>query len=172
MTLGDIQFLKAMGIDPRSLGDPSPSSLPSPPPTEVPIPKLAEEDSRWLLNLGVMWDDEVEPEFVPPRTLGEYLGRFPTAIRETVEAVAKELGLALPDGGLDDLAQEIENMFVGFDEEGLEDVIAMFPFDTTFRPKAGENGSAKFQRYVRFRVKAAVQALRKLDPSRGWNRGW
>jgi len=136
----------------------------------VPIPKLAEEESRWLHNLRVTWD-ETEHDVIPPKTLQEYLTLHPTGIRMAVGEIADEMGLALPDGGLDSLAQEITRMFLDFVEADLEDVIAMFPFDTAFRPRAGENGPAKFQRYVRFRVKAAVQALLKLDPSRGRNGG-
>jgi hypothetical protein len=154
MTLGDIQFLKAMGIDPRSLGDPFPTSLP-PPPTEAPIPKLAEEDSRWLQNLRVIWN-ETEHDGIPPKTLREFLTRCPTGMRQAVEAVASEMGLALPDGGLDDLAQKIKEMFIGFDEEGMEDVIAMFPFDTFFRPRPEAPISANFQTYVKFRIRACV----------------
>jgi hypothetical protein len=172
MTISDVQFLKEMGIDPRSLDDPFPSPLPSPPaPDEAPIPKLAEKDSRWLQDLRVTWEQDPEPGFVPPKTLQEYLTKHPTGINEATRAVAKEMGIALPAGVLDDLAQEITQMFLDFLAADLEDVVAMFPFDKSFRPRAGEHGSAKFQRYVRFRVKAAVQSLLKLDPSRGWNRG-
>jgi hypothetical protein len=159
MTFSDTQFLKAIGIDPCSLGAPSPSPHTPPPPAEAPVPKLAEEDSRWLHDLRVAWEHEPEPEFIVPKTLPEYLGRYPTGIREAVGVVAKELGLALLDSGLDDLAREVKEMFIGFDEEGLEDVIAMFPFDTAFRPRAGEHGSAKFQRYVQFRVRACVPVV-------------
>jgi hypothetical protein len=86
MTYDDRKFMKEVGIDPRSLGDPFPSPLPSPPPSEAPIPNLTEEDARWLLNFGVMWD-EPEPAFIPPKTLPEYLVRYPTGIREAGEAV-------------------------------------------------------------------------------------
>ena len=128
MTPGDIEFLKAVGIDPRSLGDPLPSPPPSPPPSEVPILKLAEGDSRWLQDLRVAWEHEPEPEFVPPKTLHEYLTRFPTGIREAVGEVANELGIALPGSGLDDLAQEITQMFLDFLEADLEDVVALYEF--------------------------------------------
>lgn len=171
MTSGDFQFMKEIGIEPSGSDDPSPIPLPPLPPPEAPIPKLTEEDARWLQDLTVAWEQDPEPGFIPPKTLREYLVRFPQGVREAVGEVAKELGVALPDGSLDDLAQEITQMFLDFVAADLEDVVAMFPFDKSFRPGAGENGSAKFQRYVRFRVKAAVQALLNLDPSRGWNRG-
>ena len=89
MTLGDFQFMKEIGIEPSGLDDPFPGSLPPPPPPKLPIPKLAEEDSRWLEDLRVAWEHEVEPDFVPPKTLPEYLARFPTGIREAVGEVAR-----------------------------------------------------------------------------------
>lgn len=93
MTFGDIEFLKEVGIDPRSLG-----SLPtSPPPPETPILKLAEEDSRPLRE-PVAWEHEPEPEFIVPKTLPEYLARFPTGIREAVGEVVREMnGVSLPE---------------------------------------------------------------------------
>ncbi len=77
MTHVDTEFLKGVGIDPRSVGDPFPGPLPSPTPSEVPIPKLTEEDARWLRDLRVSWEHEPEPEFIPPKTLQEYLGPLP-----------------------------------------------------------------------------------------------
>ena len=106
---------------------------------------------RYLLR--VMWEQEPEPEFIPPPTLPEYLGRYPHGVREAVGEVADELGLALPHGGLDDLAQEIKEMFIGFDEEGLEDVVALFPFHQSLRP------GFSFHDYMRFRVKACVETV-------------
>jgi len=171
MTCGDIEFLKAIGIDPCCLDDPSPDPLTSPPPAEAPVPKLAEEDSHWLHDLRVAWEQEPEPEFIVPKTLPEYLGRYPTGIREAVGVVAKELGLAMPDGGLDEVAQEVSQMFLDFLALDLEDVVAMFPFDKFFHRRDGEHNSAAFHRYVRFRVKAAVQVVLELDPSGGSNGG-
>ena len=142
MTKGDSNFLRAIGIEPYDLDD-----------------------------VEVQWKDKSEPEFIPPKTIGEYLNRFPHGISEATRAVANEMGLRLTDGSLEDLAQEITQMFLDFVALDLEDVVAMFPLDKFFRPRAGEHGSEKFERYVRFRVKAAVQAVLKLDPSRGWNGG-
>ena len=157
MTFGDMQFLKKMGIDPPSLDDPLPSSLPPPPPPEATIPKLTEEDARWLKDLRVAWGHEVEPEFVVPKTLREYLALFPTGIREAVEAVAEELGLRLTDGSLENLTHEIKEMFIGFDEEGWEDVIAMYEAFPPIRPR--EDRSEHFQSYVEMRVRAALPVV-------------
>jgi hypothetical protein len=153
MTLGDTQFLKAMGHDPCRLGDPLPGSLPPPPPPEVIIPRVTVEDARWLQNLGVVWE-ETEPVFDPPKTLPEYLDRFPTGIREAVGEVANEMGLALPDGGLDDLAQEITQMFLDFAAADLEDVVALYGFHHSLRPEG-----FSFPDYMKFRVKACVETV-------------
>jgi len=168
MTDGDFQFMKEIGIEPSGLDDPFPTSLPPPPPAEAPIPKLTEEDARWLLNLGVVWGHEVEPEFGPPKTLREYLGRFPTGIREAVGEVANELGLALPDGGLDDLAQEITQMFLDFLEADLEDVVELYGFYKSMRP--GLCGVGGFHAYIRFRVAACVPVVLRDEPpgQRNW----
>jgi len=92
MTREDIQFLKAVGIDPCSLGDPLPGSLPPPPPTEAPIPKLAEEDSRWLQDLRVAWEHEPEPDFMPPKTFREYLARYPQSWPPYMNRPARMIG--------------------------------------------------------------------------------
>jgi hypothetical protein len=153
MTHDDIQFLKVVGIDPSCLGDPLAGPFTPLPPAEPPVPKLPEDDSRWLRNLRVVWEHETEPEFEPPKTLSEYLDRFPHGISEATLAVANEMGLRLTDGSLEDLAQEIKDMFVGFDEEGLEDVVALFPFHQSLRP------GFSFHDYMKFRVRACVPVV-------------
>lgn len=111
-----------------------------------------------------MWEQETEPEFVPPQSLAEYLNRFPTGVRQAVGEVAKELGLHVPDGDLDDLAQEIVQMFWDFHELGLEDVVLLFGFHRSLCP-----GGLSFPDYIRMRVKACVEAVINLDPTRGRN---
>jgi len=159
MTVGDMQFLREVGIDTRNLGDPSPSPLTPPPPTEAPVPALTAEDARWLQNLRVAWVHEPEPDFIVPKTLWEYLGRFPNSVREAVGEVATELELAMPDGSLDDLAQEVTQMFVDFAALDLEDVVVMYPFH---RPL--HRGGCDFHDYMKFRTRAALETLGKLDP--------
>jgi hypothetical protein len=161
MTDGDMEFMRKLGIVPCRLGA-SPSFSPQPPPTEVPIPKLTAEDARWLLNLGVVWEHEVEPDFIPPKTLREYLACFPTGIREAVEAVAHEMGLALRDSGLDNLAQEITRMFFDFAALGLEDIVELYGFYKSMHP--GECGATGFHAYIRFRVAACVPVVLRDDP--------
>ena len=157
MTDGDFQFMKEIGIEPSGLDDPFPGPLPPPPPTEAPIPRLTEEDSRWLQDLRVAWEHEPQPGFVPPGTLPEYLARYPNGIRQAVGEVSQELGLALPDGGLDDLAQGIVQMFLDFAAADLEDVVAMY---VTFRPiRPREDRSEHFHSYVKMRVRAALPIL-------------
>jgi hypothetical protein len=153
MTLGDIQFLKAVGIVPCDLGCPLPPAQPPTPPAEAPIHHFTENDARWLQNLGVICD-EPEPEFVPPKTLPEYLARFPHGIRDATEAVAMELELLLTDGGLEDLAHEVEEMFVSFLDGDLEDVVALYEFHRSLRPEG-----LSFPDYMKFRVRACVPVV-------------
>jgi hypothetical protein len=94
--------------------------------------------------------------------MAEYLTRHPTGIRAAVGEVAKEMGLALPGSGLDDLAQEITQMFLDFVAAGLEDVVAMYAFHTPVRP--GERRSAHFHGYLRLRVKACVPVALRNEP--------
>jgi len=166
LTFGDIKFLKEVGIEPRVLDDPFPRPLPPPLPPGPVIPALTKQDARGLLSLGVAWEHEPEPDFIPPRTLREYLTRCPTGIREAMGEAAKELGIALPGGGLDDLAQDIVVMFLDFAVD-LEDIVEMYPFHPPVRP--GERRSAHFNDYIRLRVRLGVETLLKHDlPSRGY----
>jgi len=162
MTSGDFQFMKEMGIALCHLDDPFPISLPLPP---VPkIPTLSEKDACWLQNLGVMWEQDPEPEFDPPKALRDYLGRFPSGIRTAVGEVATEMELALPHGGLDNLAREITQMFLDFAALGLEDVVELYGFYQSMRP--GLCGAGGFHTYVKLRVAACVPVVLGNDPTR------
>jgi hypothetical protein len=114
---------------------------------------LTEKDACWILNLGVTWEHEPELGFVPPRCLWEYLSGYPNGIREAVGEVADELGLALPDGGLDGLAQDIVLMFLDFSTD-LEDIFEMYPLHPPMRP--GGCRSQHFHHYLKLRVRAAI----------------
>jgi hypothetical protein len=154
MTYGDRKFMMEVGIEPCTLDDPFPHSLPPLLPPEPLIPSLTEKDACWLQNLGVMWEHEPELGFIPPGTLHEYLTRYPSGIREAVWDVAKELEIALPDSGLDDMAQEIMQMFLDFAALGLEGVVALYEFHRSLRL-----GGFSFPDYMRFRVKACVETV-------------
>jgi len=56
--------------------------------------------------------------------------------------LAKELEIAFQDGGLDDLTEEIVQMFVGFVASDLEDVVALYAFHQPVRPR--EDRSEQF----------------------------
>ena len=154
MTHDDIQFLKAVGINHCSLGDLLTGPLTPAPVTEAPILKLTGEDARWLQTLRVAWEHEVEPEFVPPTTLREYLVRFSDGVRQAVGEVAREMGLAMLDGGLDELALEVTQMFTGFVEADLEDVVALHGFHRSLHPEG-----LSFHDYMKFRVRACVPVV-------------
>jgi len=162
MTDGDRQFMKEAGIEPCDLHGLL-SHAPTPPPCPGPaIPSLTDKDARWLQNLGILWEQEPEPGFVPPRTFKEYLSRYPDGIREAVEEVARELGLARSGEGLDGLARDIIVMFHDFVAADLEDIVEMYPFHGLVGP--GEDGAAHFHSYIRFRVRAGVETLLKYEP--------
>ena len=162
MTDGDRQFMKEAGIEPCDFHDLLPRALTSPPGVGPTILSLTEKDARWLRNLGILWEKEPEPDFVPPRTFKEYLSRYPNGIREAVEKVAGELGLARSGEGLDGLARDIIAMFQDFVAGDLEDIVEMYPFHGLVGP--GEDGAAHFHHYIRFRVKAALQTLLEYEP--------
>ncbi len=156
MTYGDGQFLREMGIEPCLLDDPFPRPLPPRLPPGPLIPSLTEKDARWLLNLGVMWEREPEPDFISPTSLREYLVRYPNGIREAVEVAAKRLGLDLLDDDLDDLAQDIVAMFLDSSTD-LEDVVEMYV--TCPPPRPGRCRSQHFHHYLKLRVRAAMLTL-------------
>ena len=162
MTYGDGQFLREMGIEPCLLDDPFPRPLPPRLPPGPLIPSLTEKDARWLLNLGVMWEREPEPDFISPTSLREYLVRYPNGIREAVEVAAKRLGLDLSDDDLDDLGQDIVAMFLDFSID-LEDIVEMSPLHPPMHP--GGCRSAHFHNNIRLRVRAALPTLlRNREP--------
>ena len=111
------------------------------------------------MNLGVRWEREPEPDFIPPRSLREYLARYPNGIRETVREAAKELEADLPDyNDLDDLVQDIVVMFLDFSTD-LEDIVEMHV--TCPPPRPGRCRSQHFHLYIRLRVRAALRTLLK-----------
>ena len=69
MSYRDRKFMMEVGVEPCTLDDPFPHSLPPPLPPGPPIPSLMEKDACWLLNLGVRWEREPEPDFIPPKSL-------------------------------------------------------------------------------------------------------
>jgi len=135
MTDRDEQFLKQVGIEPCQLDDPPPNSPP---------------------------EQEPEQGFVLPKSLWEYLVRFPNGIREATENAAMELGLVSPDGGLDDWARGLTEMFLGFLQLDLEDVVEMYAFPLC--PIPGGCESERFHNYIRQRVRAALPVLLRDDP--------
>ncbi len=157
MSHTDSQFMKEMGIEPCHLDDPAPSSLPPPLPPEAQLPSLTEADARWLLNLGVILEEDPEPGFVLPKTLQEYLARYPGGIREATGKAAEELGLDFTEGYLDGLALEILKMFLGFEKADLEDIVEMYAYPPPMPPE--RYMSVRFHGYIRHRVRAALPVV-------------
>jgi hypothetical protein len=156
MTYGDRKFMMEVGIEPCTLDDRFPRPLPPPLPPGPVIPSLTEKDACWLQNLGVMREQDPEPGFKPPKSLREYLARYPSGIREATEEAAKSLDLNLPSGDLDALAQDVITMFLGFCPD-LEDIVEMYVTFRLIRPR--EDRSGHFHSYVKMRVKAALLTL-------------
>ncbi len=162
MTHGDRKFMMEVGIEPCTLDDPFPHSFPPLLPPGPVIPSLTEKDACWLLNLGVRWEPEPEPDFMPPKSLQEYLARYPHGIREAAGEAAKRLGLDLSNDDLNDLGQDIVVMFLDSSTD-LEDVVKMYA--TCLPPRPGKCRSAHFHHYIKFRVRAALRTLlRNREP--------
>lgn len=130
VTDADKKFMTEMGIEPCTLGDPFPSPL---------------------------LEQEAESGFVPPKTLWEYLARYPSGIRKATESAAAELGLVPPFGGLDAWARGLTEMSLGFAQADLEDIVGLFPYRQHLC--RGETESERFHYYINLRVKAALPIL-------------
>jgi hypothetical protein len=124
----DKKFMKDVGIEPCTLEDPFPGPLCEP-----------------------------EQGFVLPKSLWEYLVRFPNGIREATESAAEELGLVSLSDSLDNWAQGLIQMFLDFLMLGLEDIVEMYAFP--LRPIPGGCESERFHNYIRQRVRAALPVL-------------
>jgi hypothetical protein len=155
MTKRDIEFLRAIGVEPCLLDGPFPSSLPPPLPSGPLISSLTEKDALWLLSFGVMWEQESEPGFTTPRNLREYLARYPNGIREAVKRAAKELRIAQSEN-VEVLAQDVIVILLDFSTD-LDDIVEMYPFQPPM-PHGGCR-SEHFHRYIGQRVRAVLLTL-------------
>lgn len=147
MSDADILFMKQVGNEPCDPTAP-----------EAQTPSLPEKAAHPLANLMVMREQEPEsePGFELPKTLPEYIARYPDGILEATKLAARELRL-VPMGGFDGWAKGITEMFLGFLQLGLEDVVAMYAFP--LRPIPGGCESERFHNYIGQRVKAALPVL-------------
>jgi hypothetical protein len=110
-----------------------------------------------------MWEEGPEPCFVPPKSVREFLSRYPNGMRRAVAEAAKRLGLDLSNDDMDDMAQDLIVMFLDSAANGLEDIFEMHPFRPPVRP--GEHRSAHFHEYIRLRVKACVLVMLQTQPT-------
>ena len=62
---------------------------------------------------------ETNSGFVPPKTLPEFLAKYPGKFREMTALAAKRFGLSPADDSLDDMTDEIVKTFLMFKEEGV-----------------------------------------------------
>lgn len=163
MTKRDIQFLKAIGVEPIIPDDPVPSPLPAALPPGPLFPSLTVRDANWLLSFGVMWEQEPEPGFTPPDNLREYLARYPNGVREAVAQSARELRIALPED-VEALAQDVTEMFLDFCTD-LEDIVERYRSQPP--TPCGECRSEHFHRYIRRRLKAGLLTLLRMRKADG-----
>ena len=124
---------------------------------------LTEKDACWLGKLKVMWEEDPDPGFVPPKSFREYLARYPDGMREAVEVVARRLGLDLSDDDMNDMAQDLIVMFLDFAATGLEDIFDMYPCRPPMRPWGCQ--SEQFREYVTLRVMAGMLAMIHTNPT-------
>jgi hypothetical protein len=94
---------------------------------------------------------------VLPKTLPEFLTKYPGKFREMTALAAKRLGLSPAADSLDGMAHEIVKTFLMFKEEGLEDIVEMY---ITAPPRLpGQSIADHFFSYMQMRTDALFPVL-------------
>jgi len=100
---------------------------------------------------------ETNSAFVLPKTLPEFLAKYPGKFREMTALAAKRFGLSPAEDSLDEMAHEIVKTFLMFREEGLEDVVEMH---ITAPPRSpGQSLSDHFFSYMQMRTDALFPVM-------------
>lgn len=108
-----------------------------------------------LLPEGIEF--ETNSGFVPPKTLPQFLAKYPEKFREMTALAANRFGLSPSDDSLEDMTQEIVKTFLMFKEEGLEDIVAMY---ITAPPRLpGQSIGDHFASYLQMRVDALFPVM-------------
>jgi hypothetical protein len=154
----DNRFLKSLGIVEDAIEDPYFRGMPIAP--ETPPLTLTQKDIDLLGGMKISWFGPVEEEYVPPKSLKEYLAKHPHGIYVAVRSAAKEFGYETNESNLTAWANSIIRMFKEFEEENLEDVIEMYTTAPARRPD--QTVWEHFDAYVKFRVRAALPVLTGL----------
>jgi hypothetical protein len=107
-----------------------------------------------LIPEGIEYE---HPGFVLPKTLPEFLAKYPDKFREMTALAAKRFGFSHSDDSLDDMAHEIVKTFLMFREEGLEDIVAMYISASPRLP--GQSLADHFFSYMQMRTDALFPVL-------------
>jgi hypothetical protein len=108
-----------------------------------------------LIPEGIEFD--TNSSFVLPKTLPEFLAKYPGKFREMTALAAKRLGLSPAADSLDDMTDEIVKTFLMFREEGLEDIVAMY---ITAPPRLpGQSIADHFFWYLQMRADALFPVM-------------
>ncbi len=100
---------------------------------------------------------EANSAFVLPKTLPEFLAKYPGKFRDMTALAANRFGLSPADESLDEMAHEIVKTFLMFREEGLEDLVQMY---TTAPPRLpGQSLADHFFSYMQMRTDALFPVL-------------
>ena len=108
-----------------------------------------------LLPEGIEF--ETNSGFVLPKTLPEFLAKYPGKFREMTALAANRFGLSPADESLGEMAQEIVDTFLMFREEGLEDIVEMY---ITAPPRLpGQSLEGHFWGYLQGRTDALFPVM-------------
>ncbi len=125
----DTEFLRGMGIAPcPDLPDPYFRDPPSPP--DIP---LTEKDLALLGGMHIQgWSRDTSPAtgrtapYVPPRSMREYLARYPMGVSAAVRSEAPRLGYRLTEDDVRLLTRRVIGLLREPVEDGPEDSVGMY----------------------------------------------
>jgi hypothetical protein len=159
----DTEFLKGMGIAPcPDLPDPyfrAPHG-----PQDI---SLTEEDLALLRGMRIKgWPGSgcqarASTPYVPPRSMPEYLARYPMGISAAVRKEAPRMGYRLTEEDVRDVVKEIVWELRKPVEGGPEDSVGMYAAVTP--PSPYEDAEKHFTGYMHLRVMAALPRVMGED---------
>ena len=160
----DTEFLRGMGIAPcPDLPDPYFRDPPSPP--DIP---LTEKDLALLGGMHIQgWSRDTSPAtgrtapYVPPRSMREYLARYPMGVSAAVRSEATRLGYRLTEDDVRLLTRRVIGLLREPVEDGPEDSVGMYA--AVDPPSPHENAEEHFVGYMRLRVMAALPKVTGED---------
>jgi hypothetical protein len=158
----DTEFLRGMGIAPcPDLPDPYFRDLHSPP--DIP---LTEKDLALLRGMHIQGWSEVQTlistaPYIPPRSMREYLARYPMGVSAAVRSEAPRLGYRLTEDDVRLLTRKVIGLLREPVEDGPEDSVGMYA--AVDPPSPHEDAEEHFVGYMRLRVMAALPKVTGED---------